>query len=490
MSMRGAVSKRCGCTEVVDGKRRQLGARCPKLRRSDGTWNPRHGTWAYTTTVKGRGGKPDQIRKAGFSSQADAQRALDVVRDKARRGVAVNDVTVDMFLTKWLAAKTDIAAGTSRSYEAHIRNYHLPHLGHLRLEDLRVAHIAEMLADVPWSDATRQRIRATLRSALNDAVREGLVLVNPAALVKLPAGKRPKALVWTAERVERWRAANERLAACERNAPEREQFEVVAQPPSPVMVWMPAQLGQFLDSAHEDRLYAMWHTIAHRGLRRGEACAVEWQDVDLAAGTMTIRRQLVQLGWDVVESTPKSEAGNRTVALDAGTVAALQAHRKRQMEDRLAWGPAWVETGKVFVREDGSTLHPAAVTDRFHAIVEAAALPPVRLHDLRHGAASLMLAAGVPMKVVQETLGHSSSTLTADTYTSVFPTVAAEAAEAAAAMVPRSATGTHMHTVRTHSASAGAAGTGISRSNSGPPGDRTPNPRIKSSRESVPGEFA
>ena len=146
----------------------------------------------------------------------------------------------------------------------------------------------------------------------------------------------------------------------------------------------------------------------------------------------------------------------------------------------MEWGPAWVETGKVFVREDGSALHPAAVTERFHAIAESAGLPPVRLHDLRHGAASIMLAAGVPMKVVQETLGHSSSTLTADTYTSVFPMVAAEAAEAAAAMVPRSATGTEAHTSRTHSASAGPVVHRNTRSRSGPPGDRTLNPRIKS----------
>jgi len=100
-------------------------------------------------------------------------------------------------------------------------------------------------------------------------------------------------------------------------------------------------------------------------------------------------------------------------------------------------GEAWTDSGKVFTREDGVPLHPASVSDRFRRLFDEAGLPPVRLHDLRHGAASLMLAAGVPMKVVQETLGHSSSALTADTYTSVYPEVAAEAAEAAAALVPR-----------------------------------------------------
>jgi Phage integrase family len=117
----------------------------------------------------------------------------------------------------------------------------------------------------------------------------------------------------------------------------------------------------------------------------------------------------------------------------------------------------------VFTREDGSPLHPATVTDRFRALAETAKLPPVRLHDLRHGAASLMLAAGVPAKVVQETLGHSTVGLTLDTYTSVYTEVAAEAAEAAAKLVPRRAAGTGAHTSHTHpafgeSASGGSAG--------------------------------
>lgn len=91
------------------------------------------------------------------------------------------------------------------------------------------------------------------------------------------------------------------------------------------------------------------------------------------------------------------------------------------MAEWMEWASAWVELGKVFTAVNGEALHPAAVTDRFHRIASAVELPPIRLHDLRHGAASLMLAAGVSMKVVQETLGHSSSSFTADIYTSVSP---------------------------------------------------------------------
>ena len=167
------------------------------------------------------------------------------------------------------------------------------------------------------------------------------------------------------------------------------------------------------------------------------AAGLEWQDVDLDGAAVTVRRQRTTVGWEVVEHAPKSEAGERTVALDAGTVTALRAHRRAQLAERLAWGSAWVDSGKVFIRENGEPPHPATINDRFHELVAAADLPPLRLHDLRHGAASLMLAAGVDLKVVQETLGHSSITLTSDTYTSVYPAVAAAAADAAAAMVPR-----------------------------------------------------
>src|SRR3954468_9389225 len=111
--------------------------------------------------------------------------------------------------------------------------------------------------------------------------------------------------------------------------------------------------------------------------------------------------------------------------------------RTAQDQERRSWGPAWQHTGLVFTREDGTGLHPALVTDTFQAISERAGLPPIRLHDLRHTAASLALEAGVPMKVVSEQLGHSLLAITADTYTSVLPAVAHAAADAVAGIVPR-----------------------------------------------------
>ncbi len=148
-------------------------------------------------------------------------------------------------------------------------------------------------------------------------------------------------------------------------------------------------------------------------------------------------RQRLNIGGEAQEDTPKSDAGERVIALDAETVTVFRAHRQRQRKDRMAAGATWVDSGKVFCLEDGRPLNPERITDWFHELTAEAGLPPIRLHDLRHGAASLMLAGGVSMKTVQETLGHSSLVLTANTYTSVYPEVATTAAEAAVRIVPR-----------------------------------------------------
>lgn len=457
MSGKGSSFKRCGCTEVVDGKRRQLGKRCPKLKRPDGaSWNPRHGTWWFAMSVEGERGNRDRIVRGGFTSQTQAQAAMDELKGKAARGIDVTSrLTVGQFLREWIASKKDIKLNTLTSYTGHIDRYWEPQLGYLRLADLRVHHVASVFeliethnelcragrATRPVGPASVQRIRATLRGALSDAVRQGLITTNPAALVKLPTARRPKGLVWTDDRVERWQAQVDQLTA---KGQRLKRARGAAPTPSRVMVWRPDQLGQFLDHSAEDRLYALWHLYAFRGLRRGEACGLEWPEVDLTAGSLHIVRQRITVAGIVCEDTPKSDAGTRTIPLDAGTVAALRTHRKQQMADRLAAGPEWVESSsdgrpncKVFCDGDGSPLDPNDISDQFEDLTMDAGLPPIRLHDLRHGAASLMLAAGVDVKVVQETLGHSNIGLTANTYTSIFPDLATAAAEATAAIVPR-----------------------------------------------------
>src|SRR5205807_1633310 len=197
--------------------------------------------------------------------------------------------------------------------------------------------------------------------------------------------------------------------------------------------------GAFLDHTHDadDRLYALYHLITFTGLRRGEACGLHWDDVDLDIATLTVRWQIVQHGWATALDTPKTDDSDAAVTLDAQTVAVLRAHRARQRRERLTAGRAWTDTGLVFTTPTGGQLHPADVTDHFHHLATQAGLPPIRLHDLRHGTATLGLAAGVQMKVISKRLRHSSPTFTAKFYGAVLPELTTAAAEATAALVPR-----------------------------------------------------
>ncbi|MEU8319808.1 tyrosine-type recombinase/integrase [Nonomuraea sp. NPDC048881] len=401
-------------------------------------------------------------------AETDTLPTLETVRRKIKTGQHLTqEITVEQWLTEFLHRKRRIEETTRRSYESHIRLYLTPYLGRLRLDQLKVSDIALMFEQIeefndtiterrtdpdpqmresvkfrrPISIATMHRIRATLRHALNMAMRQDrLIDFNPAAVLEMPAHVRPKPLVWTEDRVRAWQ---ENFSAYRRAEKQRrggrrvdpiDAYTSVPRP-SPVMVWTPAQTRLFLEEARAHRLFALYQLIALRGLRRGEACGLRWKEVDLNGHSLTVNWQLVQLAWQVHEGTPKTDASVRTIALDTDTVQVLRAHRQQQLQERLAMGEAWIDTGFVFTQPDGNRLHPQHVSDQFLWLAYLAGLPPIRLHDLRHGAASLMLAAGVEMKVVQETLGHTSSAFTADTYTSVYPQVATAAAEKTAALL-------------------------------------------------------
>jgi integrase len=372
----------------------------------------------------------------------------------------VERLTVQQWLAQWLADKKNLSANTRRIYASHLQLYPIPNLGRIPLERLRVAHLTAMFdaitADVaareasnaerravmeqaraawhrqdldawqqarerlaalppfgrPCHAASRSRIRATLRSALSAACSQQLITINVAALAEIPSGRTPKALVWTPERVACWQATGEK--------------------PSPVMVWTPEQTQVFLERAVRHELRAAYFVLTYTALRRGEAVGLRWQDVDLPARMLTVSQQVVQLGWETRTTGLKTAASGRRVGLAAPLRAELEAHRTRQDGARAAAGAAWHDTGLVFTTADGTGIHPDQVSHQFRALARQAGLPPVRLHDLRHGAASIALAAGVDLKVVSDMLGHSSTAFTADVYTSVFTSLKRQAAEAIA----------------------------------------------------------
>jgi integrase len=213
----------------------------------------------------------------------------------------------------------------------------------------------------PLHRARIRRVHALLHAYLNAAVRSGTITRNPASNVELESGRRSRPLVWTPNRVDRWRQTGRR--------------------PSASMVWTPEQAGAFLDFATRDRLYPLFHLVAYRGLRRGEALGLPWTDLDLDAGGLAVRDNLVDPA-DVDEDyeefdDPKSAAGERTVSLDNQTVAALRAWRRRQKEERLAAGQAWIDSGRVFTKPTGEPLDPRTVSQHFDRLIDRTSRPAV-----------------------------------------------------------------------------------------------------------------
>jgi integrase len=217
-----------------------------------------------------------------------------------------------------------------------------------------------------------------LSHAVKDAVDHGLPMRNPASLVKPPRVPKPPMRVWSAEDARR-----------------------------------------FLAAVADDRLCALWTLLLTTGMRRGEVLGLHWEDVDLKRGRLAVRQTVVAIGYDVDISEPKTMTGRRSVSFDPTTVAALKKHRRRQSEDGLRARPAAEESDLVFMTEDGSMIHPDRISKVFAQLIEQHKLPTIRLHDLRHTAATFALTAGVHPKVVQERLGHANITITLDTYSHV-----------------------------------------------------------------------
>lgn len=411
--MKGSTYKRCKCPAQYDAKGNRKNCR------------KEHGTWYYVADVgTGPDGKRKQVRKGGFRTSDDAEKALAALLGRVNEGSYTHDEgqTLGTWLVTWLELKerAGLRPSTIRAYRHHIDDYLVPQLGRLRLRDLRPHHVDQLLANLDNGKrkaATIRRVHATLRSALSTAVRRRLITFNSAKDVDLPASARPK-----------------------------------------VKPWEPTELGQFLDSIGAHRLGSMFEVIAGTGLRRGEAVGLRWDDVDLVERVIVVRQQVVQesgrkkndqapapcpyceaghLG--VSFGKPKTASGeDRVVDLDEVTVGALLAHQLRQQAERQAWGDAYVDHGLVFAREDGNPLRPDDVTKLFVSLVDDAGLRRIRLHDLRHGQASLMLAAGVDLAIVSKRLGHSSIAITSDTYSHLLGGVGRDAADRASALVPRS----------------------------------------------------
>jgi integrase len=352
--------------------------------RPDGRW------MARLTVDSGKrkyfyGKTRQEVQRQLVTALRDQQQGLPVTGERQ---------TVQQFLTAWLedTARHRLRPATYRRYESLIRLHAIPTLGKLVLPKLTPQLLSQLygakLAE-GLSARTVEFLHRTLHVALRQAVLWGLIVRSPADLVKAPKPKRP-----------------------------------------PIHPLDHTQARQLLAAVATDPLEALYVLAVMVGMRQGELLGLRWTDVDWDQGRLHVRHTLQWAKggqWSLAE--PKTGHSRRTIRLPASAVQALRSHKARQAEQRLALGLAWQDHDLVFTNALGRPIDPCGLLHRgYPRLLQRAGLPRIRFHDLRHTYATLALLNGEKPKVVQETLGHASITLTMDTYSHVLPDMQDDAA--------------------------------------------------------------
>ena len=361
------------------------------MRRGNGEgsiYQEKDGRWCAVVSLPSGGRKKFHAR-----SYQEASDKLLAARRLVVDGIPIPDQTqtVGEFLTSWLedTARPSVRPGTFQSYSTVVRVHLLPSLGRVRLAELTPQHVQRLLNEKSAIGLSPRRvnyIRAILRRALNQALRWGMVGRNVATLVEPPKAQISKVHPFT-----------------------------------------PDEARVFLSAIRGDRLEALYVVALAIGLRQGEALGLQWEDVDLDGGAITIRQSLQRIDGTLRLVEPKTDRSHRVVPIPTTGVARLMEHRERQHAERERAANLWHESGFVFTTVLGHPLDGSSVTHRFQKLVAAAGLRRQRFHDLRHACASLLLAQGVSARVVMEILGHSTIALTLNTYSHVLPSTQREA---------------------------------------------------------------
>jgi integrase len=374
---------------------------------------------------------PDQRMRAQIgdliatTKRGQSLPAVEDVRQRIGLGLDPGSpgMTTGQWLESWLAGRRTIRPSVERSYRQHIDTWLVPHLGHIPLERLTAAHISAMFTAISTYNAelarqradglalitiegdvrsqpravgpaTQRRILATLRAALNAAVKQRQIAWNPCMGVELA----PEA------RTERQR-------------------------------WTPEEAARFIATAEPDALGLAFRIAVLRGLRRGELCGLRWASAELDAGVLVVDHTILELDGHLVDGVPKTAAGVRRVYLDGETAELLREHRQAQRKARMRAGADWKDHDLVFARFDGTPWRPSYVSRRFRQLAAQAGVPVITLHEGgRHTGVSLMHDAEVRDDITMRDAGHSDRAVH-QRYTHVLDQAHREAAEQVAALV-------------------------------------------------------
>lgn len=348
-------------------------------------------------------GKERHRWHAGGSTRREAEKVLTDLVKRIHDGDyrSPERITLGDYLTeRWLPMrKRQVRYSTYRSYRSQTRLHVIPYIGAIPLQRLTPDDL-DGLYDLLLTSGKRnggggglapkavRNVHAMLHKALADACRKGTLQRNVADLADPPKLGHSSAMrVWTAE-----------------------------------------QLRQFLDEVGDHWLAAAFHLAAHTGMRRGEVLGLAWRDLDLDGARLSVHRAIITVEYQKTVSDVKTATGRRTIDLDERTVAVLRAWRDRQEQEATATGRVIHDDDTVFAKPDGDSIHPDYMSQVFDRHLETSELPRIRLHDLRHTHATILLKAGVPVKVVSERLGHSSPAFTMTVNQHVLPGMQADAA--------------------------------------------------------------
>lgn len=395
----------------------------PKRKRgnSEGSiYHMKDGRWrAAVTTGKDANGRPTRKVYTAATRHEVADELKRALRDQ-QRGINIDPekVTVARFLTSWLEdIKHDVEPATYVSYEGAVRLHLSPALGRILLSKLRPEHIqefkkAKLEAVVSKGPGVRKPVKdrpAPEPRHLSAKTVQYLLLVLRMALTK----------------------------ACKLDLVPRNVAELVDFPKADtreIRPYTPEEAQRFVAAAKGHRLGALFSAAMALGLRKGEALALQWPAIDLERRTLSVRLALQRIKLPgekkgrLLLKEPK-RSSRRTLNIPQVVLSELIAQRRRQEEERALAGSRWKDSGYVFTTGIGTPLEPRNVERAFLEIVKAAELPRIRVHDLRHTAATILLAQGVHPRVVMELLGHSQIAITMNLYSHVVPALRKDAAD-------------------------------------------------------------
>jgi integrase len=349
------------------------------------------GRWAASLTLEGR------KRKTFYGkSRKEVQEKLRVALNEQKQGTLATGPrqTVKQFLEYWLedVHRSTVKPSTYLTYRTILDNHIFPALGHIQMQKVTQAQVQSLYTrklKEGLSAKTIRSIHGILHKAFDDAVRWERLSRNVCDTVSLPKVTQHEIQPLTLE-----------------------------------------QAQKLLEAAKGHRLEGLLTVALATGMRRGEILALKWQDVNLEGKSLYVRHTVNRLtGLGYVETEPKTSKGARQVVLPEFLVDVFKQQRVCQNEARLKAGSTWQDRDLVFCNKYGGYLEPTKLLKKFRTLLVEASLPSIRFHDLRHSAATILLAMNVHPKVVQERLGHSRISMTMDIYSHVLPSMQQEAVD-------------------------------------------------------------